>query len=199
MKYSATHEIVGGIHRLGKPISGLFARFRRVKNHPESPLAVMLPLDRYREPFHEINDGDLAVEREEDNVFAEKDLFVTTDTRRSRYLNFYTKYGLELAFERYGLLDRLRAKGYRKLRIDMDLNDCAGDTIRVLEDEPTAQPLVEIRLRRDRKTIRGMELLAVEWLLTQDLQAEFTADKPRLPGQEYPGLGMLRGLFALFG
>jgi hypothetical protein len=37
---------------------------------------------------------------------------------------------------------------------------------------------------------RNFEFVAVEWLCMQNPQANFTPDRPRLPGQTYPGLGI---------
>jgi len=42
-----------------------------------------------------------------------------------------------------------------------------------------------------------MELLYVEWLLLQNPRGGFTAARPRLPGQERPGLGLLHEVVAL--
>jgi len=42
-----------------------------------------------------------------------------------------------------------------------------------------------------------LALLRVEWLRLQNPRAAFTAGRPRLPGQEHPGLGMLRDVIAL--
>jgi hypothetical protein len=43
----------------------------------------------------------------------------------------------------------------------------------------------------------GMEFLYAEWLLLQNPRKSFTADRPRLPGQEHPGLGLLAEIVAL--
>ena len=64
-----------------------------------------------------------------------------------------------------------------------------GDTLQ-------SEPLLELRVRRDRASVPDMEALYVEWLLLQDPRAEF-GERPRLPGQKYPGLGLLREMVAL--
>ena len=53
-------------------------------------------------------------------------------------------------------------------------------------------------MRIDRGTVPGLALLRVEWLLLQNPRGEFTADRPRLPGQAHPGLGMSQDISALF-
>ena len=40
-------------------------------------------------------------------------------------------------------------------------------------------------------------LLRIEWLLMQNPRARFTAQRPRLPGQKHPGLGLLADVIAL--
>jgi hypothetical protein len=42
-----------------------------------------------------------------------------------------------------------------------------------------------------------MHLLYAEWLLLQDPRRQFTRNRPRLPGQEHPGLGLLAEIVAL--
>ncbi|MEW6735805.1 MAG: hypothetical protein AB1489_31220, partial [Acidobacteriota bacterium] len=42
-----------------------------------------------------------------------------------------------------------------------------------------------------------VKLLAIEWLLLQNPHAHFDAQRPRLPGQQYPGLGMAREVLIL--
>jgi hypothetical protein len=41
-----------------------------------------------------------------------------------------------------------------------------------------------------------MELVAIEWLLLQNPRESFSERRPRLPGQEHPGLGLLRDLMS---
>ncbi len=43
-----------------------------------------------------------------------------------------------------------------------------------------------------------MAMLRVEWLLLQNPRGEFTAERPPLPGQAHPGLGMLQEVVTLF-
>lgn len=56
---------------------------------------------------------------------------------------------------------------------------------------------MEIRLQRDRRSIAGAELLSVEWLLLQNPRSCFGSLRQRLPGQNHPGLGMLKDTVAL--
>jgi hypothetical protein len=117
--------------------------------------------------------------------------------RPRRLLGFYSLQGLELALERAGLLDRIRNLGFERPVLEMDLDNPTGDTVRLYGDPWKRELLVEVRLRVDRGTVDGMALLRIEWLLLQNPRGQFTAERPRLPGQEHPGLGVLHDIVAL--
>jgi hypothetical protein len=55
--------------------------------------------------------------------------------------------------------------------------------------------LVEISVNRSRRAISSFEVMVIEWLLLQNPKEPFTPDRPRLPGQNHPGLGLLREFF----
>ncbi|HEX2644776.1 MAG TPA: histone deacetylase [Thermoanaerobaculia bacterium] len=117
--------------------------------------------------------------------------------RPRRLLGYYSRQGLELALERTGFLDRLRAKGFERPTIDLELDNPAGDTVRIFASPARRERLIELRLRIDRRVAPGLALLRLEWLLLQNPRAQFTEERPRLPGQEHPGLGMLQEAVAL--
>ena len=113
------------------------------------------------------------------------------------FLGLFTRYGLELALERAGLLDRLRQLGFRGARLLIDPPDPLGHTMRIVTNDEQALVLLEIRLRVDRTVEPGRSYLAVEWLLLQDTRSRLQLDRPLLPGQKYPGLGLLRDTAAV--
>lgn len=117
--------------------------------------------------------------------------------RPTRFLGFYTPQGLELALERSGLLERLRSRGFAEPTLEMELGNPAGDTVRVYGDRQRRELLIEARLRVDRREIPGLSLLRIEWLLLQNPRVPFTLERPRLPGQKHPGLGLLPDIVAL--
>jgi hypothetical protein len=117
--------------------------------------------------------------------------------RPNRALGYYSRQGLELTFERTGLFDRLRSRGFDDPFLDLDVSNPAGDTIRLYGDHRRRELLIETRLRVDRHTAKGMALLRIEWLLLQNPRLSFTPGRPPLPGQRHPGLGMLQDIMAL--
>lgn len=116
----------------------------------------------------------------------------------NRFLGFYSEQGVELALERTGFFERLRKLGYPEPAVELDLGSSNGHTVRVWGDvERRDLLLVELRARRDRALVPGLELLSIEWLLQQNPRGRFTAERPPLPGQKHPGLGMLADTMAL--
>jgi hypothetical protein len=69
--------------------------------------------------------------------------------------------------------------------------------LRVWGDPGHRELIGEIRARLDRGTVPQAQMLRVEWLRLQNPRAQFPVGRAVLPGQEHPGLGMLRDVVAL--
>jgi acetoin utilization deacetylase AcuC-like enzyme len=110
----------------------------------------------------------------------------------SRFLGYFSHHGVELVLERAGVLPQLRARGFRTLRVDLDSREGPGHTLRIVSEDRPDELLVELRADRSRSAVPGMEVISVEWLLLQNPRVEFSERRPRLPGQQHPGLGLLR-------
>jgi acetoin utilization deacetylase AcuC-like enzyme len=168
----------------------------------EPPSTEELLLSRFRTVAREIQDHELTGELPVGDDWGLSDDDVTAalggPRRPRRFLGFYSRQGLELAVERTGLLDRVRALGYERPTLQMDLDNPAGDTVRLFSDRRRRDLLIETRARIDRRTLPGLALLRIEWLLLQNPRGQFTSDRPRLPGQTHPGLGILQEVIALF-
>ena len=155
-------------------------------------------LERFRRQFRRIHPDDLSHEPDHDPwSLSPEDIMQGLCGERTRFLGFYTRHGIEVALERYGMLDRIRALGFRRIRIDLDLDPVAGDTVRLFSNDFPDAPILELRARRDSGRVRGMEILSVEWLRLQNPSAQFVESRPRLPGQDHPGLGFLSEVFTL--
>ena len=68
--------------------------------------------------------------------------------------------------------------------------------MRIFIDRGIVELLMELRVRFDRHSIASMELLSLEWLLMQNPRSRFVNQQP-LPGQTYPGLGLLGDVASL--
>ncbi len=166
----------------------------------EPPSTEEITLKRYRYIGRLFDAQELSGATGSDNFgITEADLYLPGwgANRETRFLGFYTKNGLELLFERSGFLDRLRDVGFEHPTLVIRVDDRDTHTLRIFGAPDLAELLVEIQLRRDRRLLPGFELLSIEWLLMQNPRAQFQPGRPRLPGQEHPGLGLLNDAVAM--
>lgn len=115
----------------------------------------------------------------------------------TRLLGYYSRQGLEFALERQGYLGRLRAKGFKLPTIVTHLDDPERQSIAIYGEPDRKELLVELVVHRERRTVPGFELLSIDWMLLQNPRERFDERRPRLPGQEHPGLGLFDELVAL--
>lgn len=165
--------------------------------------------ERFNEVFQSIDPSELQRESESKagfEVSEEEILGDLSGSRRShRVLDYYSKHGIEYAFERYGILGKIRGLGFEGLRFDINPSDPARQSLRIfgkksgrsgaLEEHLLVELVVGRKLRPADAELgypEVLELLTVEWLLLQDPTADFTLRKPPLPGQKHPGLGISR-------
>jgi len=151
----------------------------------------VLALRRFRRLGRDMRDA----ERLDDGLafkLSEEDLvgLLPGPARPSRFLGYFSRHGVELLLERAGVLPQLRARGFRTLRMELDSRE--GHTLRILSEDAPGELLVELRADRSRSAVPGMEVISVEWLLLQNPREPFSLRRPRLPGQQHPGLGLLR-------
>jgi hypothetical protein len=118
------------------------------------------------------------------------------------FLDFYGDEGIRTALERYGLLASLGRRGFSDVLIETR----ALDERHMLVISGRASPvgphvrLIELVVRRDRMIPRfpegasilrpTFEVLTIDWLMLANPRARFSAERPRLPGQEHPGLAI---------
>ena len=114
-----------------------------------------------------------------------------------RVLGFYSASGVEYALERYGILEKLRQRGFSDLLVSIDASDPERQFARIHGSKGSQQGLLLMELVMRRRSLQPegevappFELLSVEWLLLQDPTANFSLERPRAPGQRFPGLGL---------
>jgi acetoin utilization deacetylase AcuC-like enzyme len=110
--------------------------------------------------------------------------------RPRQLLGYYTASGIEQALFRYGLFDHLERLGYRQLRAAFDAAG-EGERLRVLGQAGGVEHLL-IEVVLERRRVAGVEALYIHWLSLRNPRARFSDRRPRLPGQEVPGLGLSR-------
>ena len=116
-----------------------------------------------------------------------------------RLLGYYSAQGIEYALYRFGLLEQVRRLGYEDLRVVVD-RVALGDRMRLLgRADGQEHLLVEGVYARHRvQPPRGAtsevlpRVLFVHWLTLRHPRGTWSAERPQLPGQDAPGLGMAR-------
>jgi hypothetical protein len=141
----------------------------------------------------------------EDPVRKTDDLFSS-----NRFLGLYDEKQIMDMLTKSGMVKILYERGYRDLVISLSQQD--NYTYRLYVDfasqEEENTRLIELIVRegifRPKKTFvsgfdfdEGLSMLLIEWLALQDPRSPFSDERPRLPGQAYPGLGGLKNMQSL--
>ncbi len=126
--------------------------------------------------------------------------------RTGHFAGFYSRAGIERALDAYGITAVIRRAGFDETRVAIGGDEARRHRVQVLfdggqDDDHRLIDLV-VELRRVRQAsitgeeagTRPFDILVVEWLCLQNPRASFTAERPQLPGQRYPGLGIGRPL-----
>jgi hypothetical protein len=121
----------------------------------------------------------------------------------ARYLGRFTLPALCAELDQADVLPALRTRGYDP-GVRMEVEE--GEHRLLVTSSAGAEVLVDLRMREEARPVtepgllsRGVEVLSVvvvEWLSLQDPRAVFTRERPRLPGQTHPGLGLGRQLYS---
>ncbi len=116
-----------------------------------------------------------------------------------KLLGFYTSEGLEYALEAFGVLPLIRRIGYGDLRVVIET---VGGTDRARlngKDSRSGERVLLVELEVERRSIGGGSFLFVNWLSLRNPRAKFSPQRPQLPGQEVPGLGLAREVSQMLG
>lgn len=148
-----------------------------------------------------------------EDPFAGDDIELRAGTPHGRsapaFLNFYSKDGLLYGMKAYGLHDKLVARGLGDYSLEVTREDAFHHRLEIFVARGTSeeQRIMDLRVhlrqvawpdeeraRDERVTI---PVLFVEWLAMQNPRARFTPERPRLPGQAFPGSGFGRDMHNL--
>jgi hypothetical protein len=133
----------------------------------------------------------------------EEDLYDQLGGKKSSslFMGHFEKARVLAAFERFGITPHLTERGYRDLHLEFHARGPREHFMRMYDTTEEEQALLgEVVLREGRfapekQAFPGDELppcdvLAIEWILMQDIHGRFGDDRRRLPGQHHPGLGL---------
>ncbi|NOY22471.1 MAG: hypothetical protein GXO70_03015 [Acidobacteria bacterium] len=107
-----------------------------------------------------------------------------------RFLDFYSEQGLRLSLKRYGFVAKLREFGYEQVDIRFGVREDGSHYLVVFEPPFDKESVIAELVVRRTALDEIFPVLKVEWLCLQNPRASFSANKPKLPGQQYPGLGL---------
>jgi hypothetical protein len=117
------------------------------------------------------------------------------------FLNRYSRGELMALVDRVGLTELCASKGYHDPFITVGKDDSQIHHFKLYDGKETPGRLLmelslsELVYKPDPALTGGVidqrryNALAIEWLMMQSPRDRFTAERPRLPGQEHPGLG----------
>ncbi len=117
------------------------------------------------------------------------------------FLGYYSVKGLEIILEKYKIAKKLNKLGFKNLSVNIDTSDPFKHKVTIQNNNGRIkESLIELVVKRDYVEIdlpfdtplngRKYECLIVEWLKMQNPRNLFSQERPQLPGQEYPGLGI---------
>lgn len=115
--------------------------------------------------------------------------------REPRLLGRYTRQGLEYALTRYGVLDALARMGFTGLEVEVRTAEQPHLLRVVAALSDRREVLIELALRHTIES--GLSVIFMDWLTLRDPRLPFSPQRPALPGQEVPGLGVSRDVVAL--
>lgn len=122
------------------------------------------------------------------------------------FMGRYDDKELMAMLDRVGIIGILHKKGYRNLVVSIIRQDDYTSRLYVnFDSQEKDTRLIELIVRegifRPREVFvdsydfsEGLSMLLIEWVALQDPKARFSPDKPRLPGQQYPGIGGLKNM-----
>lgn len=141
--------------------------------------------------------------QEKDVALGYENLFLRDDYQQGTpyFLGYYSPSGIQYALERYGFFEILKEKGFQDVKLTINTKDPYKQRIAVHYEKKDPDHLIgELVVKRRHITLyppfpcliygRSFEVIAVEWLCMQNPKATFTPERPILPGQKYPGLGL---------
>jgi hypothetical protein len=130
--------------------------------------------------------------------FANADLDQLAGKKSSAlWLGRYAEDEVRRLLEKFGILPALGAKGFSEIFIGIEPIDRFLQALKIFSAKPAAENLLaEFRLREVSfshscfANAAPLNVLKIEWLMLQNPHADFSAERPRLPGQRHPGLGL---------
>jgi hypothetical protein len=129
------------------------------------------------------------------------------DLRRegtNRLLERFSEAEVFAALKDYGVMELLSQKGFTNPKLVIRSMDPFRQSVKLIDSKtsPEDEDHMLCELRVFDAHVKGlcpasgdtmeMNTLVVDWLVFQNPRAKFSPERPKLPGQKYPGLGIMR-------
>ncbi len=124
------------------------------------------------------------------------------------YLGRYTEADVKEILARHGIIQKLHDLGFDNLEVEIRTDELYTHRLYVYYDQKDYDHiLIELRLRegvfRPREqfipelVLGPLPMIMVDWLMLQNPKKTFNAERPALPEQRHPGLGLLATLIPI--
>ena len=137
--------------------------------------------------------------------FDQNDIFpeINVSHHVQKLFNYYTRGHIEFQMNKLGIYHKLRKKGHHDLWIELFDRPGNQNMIRLKSEinkniYTLIESVVEIINYKIPMLEDKLRLLNVEWLLAQNPLEPFTLQRPQLPGQDHPGLGISDEILSIF-
>jgi len=153
---------------------------------------------KYDQAFRRMTTQQFQTERE--FSLSENDIFKNGEFnhRTHLFLGCYSPTVINNMFKRYGVKEYFEQKGIPNVSWHINMDDPYVHRFMMLsEKNGTRHKLIELVMQRknlklplEKDHYLNLEFLHIEWLMMQNPYKAFRKDKPPLPGQKAPGLGI---------
>ncbi len=128
---------------------------------------------------------------------------------RTKLFGYYTDEGVAYALRELGVLPRIEKRGYSDLAVTLSgdpwcqnmriTGKASGDEHLVMEGRfRKATWTLPLASAEDACSEGDYTVIKIEWFLLQNPLLGFTPERPQLPGQEHPGLGIRDEVMEVF-
>ncbi len=162
---------------------------------------------KYFEPVDISNE--ISKEMSDLNLDSSFDYFASQNKKNDLFLNRLSHDDIMEMLKKAGLIERLQEIGVNNIQIELYMDELNINFLRVYYEEIKPEKMLidlrvsESRFLPDKKFLEKdmdeliLDMVVIEWLSTQKPNSNFDPDRPQLPGQNKPGLGILGYLMNL--
>jgi hypothetical protein len=128
--------------------------------------------------------------------------------KEKTFLGFFNESMIESLIARINLAAQLESMGFGDIRVAIHIDENDINYLDLYHKKPDPDRLLlELRLSQSKYSPdptffddgfqTSYDMIVIEWLSAQDPVHDFSADRPQLPGQRRPGLGILKKCFEM--